>query len=178
MGNKIIEETGNTYGRLTVLRRGPNRKSSNNAYWECRCACGDILVVLGSELRRGQSGCKSCSNGRPDSGLTFLYNTYKSAAPKRKHIFKLTKQQFKNITSSVCNYCREPPSKICKSREGYNPYLYNGVDRVNNDLGYILENCVACCATCNLAKRMQTAEDFLSWVKKIYKYQEEKKNGS
>ena len=54
---KIIDETGNTYGYLTVLRRAPNNKDGR-AMWLCKCKCGNELIVLGKNLRSGNT--KSC----------------------------------------------------------------------------------------------------------------------
>lgn len=49
--------TGLRFGRLTVLERAPQTKRSGIS-WVCRCDCGNIAVVHGTELRRGET--KSC----------------------------------------------------------------------------------------------------------------------
>lgn len=51
------DETGNKYGRLTVLERAENNKYGK-AQWLCKCDCGSLHVVLGSSLRNGST--KSC----------------------------------------------------------------------------------------------------------------------
>lgn len=54
---RTIDETGNRYGRLTVVcRAGSNKKGI--AKWLCECDCGGKTVVLGPKLRRGET--KSC----------------------------------------------------------------------------------------------------------------------
>ena len=56
--SKLINETGNKYGYLTVIERGLNTKSGK-AQWICKCDCGsDNIIVLGSSLRNGTT--KSC----------------------------------------------------------------------------------------------------------------------
>lgn len=55
--SKIINEIGNKYGYLTVIDRGPNN-SSGRATWVCKCDCGKIVNVVGSQLRSGKT--KSC----------------------------------------------------------------------------------------------------------------------
>ena len=52
---KLIDETGNKYGYLTVL--GPE-KIKNRTHWRCKCACGKEITVLGGTLRNGNT--KSC----------------------------------------------------------------------------------------------------------------------
>lgn len=53
---KLIDETGNVYGYLTVLERGPN--NGTRATWVCKCKCGNIVTVIGKNLRNGTT--KSC----------------------------------------------------------------------------------------------------------------------
>ena len=56
------DETGNVYGRLTVLEFSHIEKNSK-AYWRCKCECGNETVICGYSLRRGYTkscGCDSC----------------------------------------------------------------------------------------------------------------------
>ena len=52
----LIDETGNTYTRLTVIEK--SEQSQDGAMWVCECECGNEVIVKGSNLRRGNS--KSC----------------------------------------------------------------------------------------------------------------------
>lgn len=54
---KAIDETGNRYGILTVIKRVENDKHGK-AKWLCRCDCGKEIEVVGSALRKGNT--KSC----------------------------------------------------------------------------------------------------------------------
>lgn len=44
------------FNRLTVIRRA--ERDSRKIYWECKCDCGNIKVVAGSNLKNGS--VKSC----------------------------------------------------------------------------------------------------------------------
>lgn len=57
MGAPLKDETGNTYGYLTVIERAPNNKEGR-AMWKCKCICGNEVIVLGKHLRSGNT--KSC----------------------------------------------------------------------------------------------------------------------
>ncbi len=52
------------------------------------------------------------------------------------------------------------------------PYIYNGIDRVKNEVGYEVENCVACCKTCNIMKQGLSKEDFLNHIKGVLRHTE------
>lgn len=61
MGTPLKDETGNRYGRLTVLRRYDTSKPSGvGAYWLCRCDCGREVAVLGAKLRNGNTRSCGC----------------------------------------------------------------------------------------------------------------------
>ncbi len=53
---KLVDLTGQRFGRLVVLNREKNRKS--NATWLCKCDCGNQKIVVGDYLRTGRT--KSC----------------------------------------------------------------------------------------------------------------------
>ncbi|AOY60552.1 hypothetical protein B2D07_18935 [Desulfococcus multivorans] len=58
----LKDETGNVYGRLTVIARAerPEGLKNTNAYWRCRCECGREVVVNGGDLRRGNTSSCGC----------------------------------------------------------------------------------------------------------------------
>ena len=53
----LKNEIGNKYGALTVIARGPNT-NQGRAQWVCECECGNQTIVLGKNLRSGNT--KSC----------------------------------------------------------------------------------------------------------------------
>lgn len=72
--------------------------------------------------------------------------------------FELTVEQVRELSQSNCHYCGQPPSNIIKpgARNPY-PWVYNGIDRMDNSAGYIPENCVPCCSRCNYMKGPHTS---------------------
>lgn len=57
---RLIDLTGKTFGKLTVVKKSKNRTPKGNIYWECYCECNPnyIFDVLGGSLRRNAT--KSC----------------------------------------------------------------------------------------------------------------------
>lgn len=56
---KLIDITGQRFGRLTVLRKGPTRPGKmGGSNWICICDCGNETMTVGSQLRKGST--KSC----------------------------------------------------------------------------------------------------------------------
>lgn len=91
--------------------------------------------------------------GRTTDRWTIVKDTsYMSYKSRTKRDLEITPCQYITLRKGDCTYCGR------KSVDGHT----NGIDRVNNDLGYINGNCVTCCGDCNIAKQSFTAEDFIA----------------
>lgn len=56
---KLVNEIGNKYNRLIVIKRGPNIGTA--ATWICKCDCGNITQpVMGQNLRKGDTQSCGC----------------------------------------------------------------------------------------------------------------------
>ncbi len=165
-------------GYLKAIRYiGEDR--NKNSIWEFQCICGKFIERQANQIkaknRALHCGCKYL--GPSDSARNALYGKYRHAAKKRELEFTITKDEFKYLTSSNCYYCGTVPSASIHRKGFKQEYIYNGIDRLNNNIGYIINNCVPCCKTCNVAKATYTIEYFLEWIEKIYNKQFKGNNG-
>ena len=168
---------GRKFERLLVLEDFVKGKRS---FTKCLCDCGANKEVRASHLISKQTRSCGCLKSEMTSKRTSLpsgtasfnqlFTSYKRGAMRRSYIFELTKEEFKNLTSSNCFYCGIPPERVHIGKGSYSPYVCNGVDRVDNSKGYIIENCVPCCKNCNIAKSTMGKSEFLDWVERVYKY--------
>lgn len=58
--SKLIDLTGQKFGRLTVLEKDTNRITKSGSYWICQCECGKIKSIKSSSLRRGEIQSCGC----------------------------------------------------------------------------------------------------------------------
>lgn len=86
------------------------------------------------------------------------YSMYKSSAKLRELDFQISEDQFKNITKYACYLCGHFPSVEHK----------NGIDRYDNKIGYVLENCRSCCSDCNIMKKHYEFEELMTKMLEIY----------
>jgi hypothetical protein len=97
-----------------------------------------------------------------------VYTDRQQEAYSRNYVFELNKRDFCNFILQPCHYCGEGFSHT--KRFYKKDYYYNGIDRVDNNKGYTLDNCVPCCRWCNRAKSDMPQDEFLYWVNRVYNF--------
>jgi len=68
--------------------------------------------------------------------------------------FHLTFEQFMEFWQKNCSYCGDPIATV-------------GIDRIDSNKDYVLENCISCCVTCNMMKRTMTKEQWFAHMRKV-----------
>lgn len=185
--SQVMDLTGQRYGKLIVISQGPMTKHKK-ARWNCKCDCGGTKTVCASDLRNGAT--KSCGclakevhalrgvhkrKLRPpgSSAIRELFSRYKRTAKIHGRDFLLSKEEFLTLITSNCHYCNKPPSQEIFSgwRATYNEgFKYSGIDRKQNQFGYVLSNCVSACVVCNLGKHTMSYEDYIDYLNNLVKY--------
>jgi hypothetical protein len=177
--------TGQRFGRLVVVSfAGTFERSKGNraAKWNCVCDCGNATCVFASCLiHSGQKSCgcfqrdqaSECNKVPPQvAAFNKLLLNYSGGAKRRGYRWELSTEEAKSLFLQQCHYCGRPPSQMSKagkrknSRRASDPFIYNGIDRLDNSVGYVPGNCVPCCSTCNYAKRDMSAAEFVTWIKR------------
>ncbi len=151
---------------------------------EVQCECGRIKEVQLNNVTGGHSVCcgyNPCkipfnkNNRSVETTYNLLYYSYKKGAEKRGLPFELDMEQFKSFIDKNCFYCNSEPSNVYQIKNSKTgeiragiPIVYNGIDRLDNNKGYIMDNCITSCSTCNNMKHAHNYEFFINHVKKIY----------
>ena len=86
------------------------------------------------------------------------FTRYKADAKRYNRVFELDFELFENIISNKCYYCGE---------DGY------GIDRIDSDKGYSVDNCVSCCTLCNSIKSNHNID---IWIEQIHKISNNMRN--
>ena len=89
-----------------------------------------------------------------------IWNHYVKGAKNRGIHFVLSKKHFQELIVKPCFYCNHQ-----KAGE------VNGIDRIDNQKGYIEDNVVPCCETCNVLKGSQHPQEFIDKMQAIHLYQ-------
>ena len=182
---KFIDLTGKKFGRWTVIKRSIPNNKRGLANWLCKCECGTIKIVCGGPLRRGHSKSCGCLQKEIATKMMFenshhlkyapgianmisVIRSYKKSAKVRGLIFDLTKEQFIKLIQKECYYCGAKPNNIKNDKNSNGEYVYNGIDRIDSNKGYTMDNVVSCCPICNYAKRDLPLQKFKDWIERAY----------
>jgi len=92
---------------------------------------------------------------------------YKRNAKSKGYPWEISDEVAINLFSGKCYYCGTSPGNVCENKNSNGAFIYNGIDRLQNAIGYIEGNVVSCCTECNFRKGVTDVEDFLSWVQRV-----------
>lgn len=184
-GKWSADLSGTRFGSLRVVAfDGYRGTPTQHAHWGCECDCGRVRVVRATRLTRGGvTSCAECARARgaalasakrrakpKATALNMVIGTYRTNAAKRGLPFDLCDANLLGLFKSACFYCGSPPRTTRKNRTNTDLFVYNGIDRKENTLGYTHDNVVPCCAICNYAKREMGVVKFLAWVRAVYRH--------
>ena len=135
--------------------------------------------MRGDHLRRGHTtscGCRVKETRfrkypAEETEQRVMYGRYAAGAATRNYEFALTFNEFVLLASLNCYYCGAPP---VARRQGVYRAVMNGIDRCDNNLGYIKTNVVPCCTVCNRAKGTLSAGEWETWLNRIVAFRSTK----
>lgn len=122
-----------------------------------RMYCSRLCYSIGRRLEEGMAARNE------------VVFRYKRQAKERNLEWLLTDIMVDALFKNNCHWCGEPPSNSGKRARNYGDFRHSGIDRVDNNKGYVEGNVVSCCIVCNSMKRDFTEDVFLDRARRIAK---------
>lgn len=178
---KLIDLTGQRFGRLTVIERANNYispKGEPKARWICLCDCGNVAEVNGNDLRKGHT--KSCGCLNIESAISNLAGVSITHGKSYTRLYKI----WSNMKTRCCNPQNKDYAKyggrgiaiceewLCKFQAFYDWAMSNGyqddlsIDRIDNEKGYSPENCRWASRLAQVENRRNTRKVTINGVQK------------
>lgn len=145
--SKLIDLTGQRFGRLTVICRADTK--SKDVKWLCKCDCGNECITKGIYLRTGDT--KSCGciakqllvnrNYKHGKRHTRLYNIWRDIIRRCESATRYAHEYYHDKGITICEEWRNDFLAF------YNWAMNNGysddltIDRIDTDKNYEPNNC-------------------------------------
>jgi 5-methylcytosine-specific restriction endonuclease McrA len=181
---RIVYEIGMRFNNFIIVDKADTLKTDfGRTYtrWKCLCDCGKEFLGTTKSIKKGKKscGCLSIENQYKKLPaeivmINIKYGHYISCAKRRNLDWNLNIEQFTDIVKNSCYYCGSIGSIKLKRYEF--SILVNGIDRMDNNIGYNIDNVVTCCTQCNRAKNAMLYNDFIQWLDNLAKFRIEKNN--
>jgi len=181
---KIENLLGQKFNRLIVIEKVI---IDNKVQWKLQCSCENKTIVGPFKSIRFRSGhTKSCgclakeTASKNATERNYLTRQYEPIEAASRLVFlakyndgTLTFDQFHTMSQMICTYCGKQPSNKRtainnQSDKSFNKedsvFIYNGLDRIDNNLPHNIDNCQTACWECNRARRKLPLTDFISHI--------------
>lgn len=112
-----------------------------------------------SSFRRSKPSTSKCFldiTPEQEQKIKKNFQNYKTRATKKNIEFTIPYNVFKMITSISCYYCKHRTERTIV-----------GIDRIDNNSGYVSGNCVSCCWDCNRLKSNKPMYSHLNYLKRF-----------
>jgi len=142
MSTHFIDLTGNSYGRLVVIKRDDSTKKYTK--WFCLCNCGNTKSIRGDALKSGVTKSCGCLN-------VTSHQTHKMTKTTEYIAWHSMKSRCYNESYKGFDHYGKRGITVCSrwlnsfenfyADMGEKPTPKHSLDRINNDGGYSPENC-------------------------------------
>ena len=144
----VKDISGQKFGRLTALHRS-GTSADGAVKWTCRCDCGELIDVIGRNLRKGST--VSCKCYRKENNFKHGYSFRGKMTPEYKTWLGMNKRCYdKNQPCyhryggrgiGVCERWRKSFLNFLAD-VGPRPSKAHSIERINNNKGYCKRNCI------------------------------------
>lgn len=186
-----LDRTGRRYGNVVILGRvGPDPKRGD--LWKCKCDCRNVFEIHGYSFSTNKRRSCGCLADAVAHAISFERRTYSEAtrnqhyqlhksSAKQQEVVPLEFSVWESVAKRPCHYCGETDIRnytrtrhtkrfaTALTPEEVTRYdcKLNGIDRVDSQRGYELENCVSCCSMCNYMKQDYSITEFIQKIHQI-----------
>lgn len=186
MPAKQKDYSGEKYGKLTVISYShtsyQNKRNRPHRYWLCQCDCGETICIPPyrfKEKRGTVLSCGQCTDhgnrkfSKEESTYQQQYSYHSKTCNNEKHGY-LEFEKWKELVSENCITCGASPQ--LKTSTCGAPVYINGIDRIDSNKGYTLDNVQPMCTQCNRAKWTYSTEEFIEHCNRVVQFSNTKKN--
>lgn len=148
--SKAIDLTNKRYGMLVAKRQVYRENDKHHAFWECKCDCGNLVIVRKDSLESGHAKSCGCMERKKKHGYshTKLYSILQNMKDRCYNPNNHAYSSYGGRGITVCDeWIGEHGAENFIKWSYENGYVdgrkrtEQSIDRIDNDKGYSPENC-------------------------------------
>lgn len=184
---QIKLKSGMVFNRLTLVNY------MGESIWECKCICGNKCLIKSDKIESGKTkscGCFGSEISKNNikkalekrkkydpsvSSARRIWQNYCRMDGYNSTNYILSFEDFYKISQEKCHYCGSEPSnsmnlfkysyyKGSENAKKNGTFIYNGLDKVNNNEKHYYKNIVPCCIICNRAKGDRAYNEMIEYM--------------
>jgi hypothetical protein len=147
---KLIDLSGETVGRWTVIRRNPENYRGTFARWDCKCSCGTERTVLANHLLMKRSLSCGCLHSEQLSQRQITHGQSRRSGDTGSYrVWKHMLQRCENPKCKDFPYYGGRGIGVCERWHDFVLFFADmgekpdglSIDRIENNIGYQPGNC-------------------------------------
>jgi hypothetical protein len=147
--SKMIDITGQKFGRLLVVSRADNK--GTRAMWNCICDCGNHKIIAGRELRNGKTISCGCFRDEKLSKVSTIHGNCTKETRREYYIWiKMIQRCYDSNNKSYKHYGARGITVCDEWIESFQTFYHDmgkrpspdhSIDRINVNGNYEPSNC-------------------------------------
>lgn len=179
-----IDYSGKRVGRLVFIQPTDMYRQSE-IVWEGICDCGKQVYVVPNNAK--SCGCLNDEmrkrSGKASKNVGIRKHTPLISAARivwGRNYRECDFDTFFALSQQSCHYCGRAPHREQvyppkhTGRDVLATFVFNGLDRMDNNKDHTGDNIVSCCWDCNHMKGTRTYDEFLLHVARMYEFRFQK----
>ncbi len=141
---KLIDLSGQRFGRLRVISRHSENTKLNRAHWNCICDCGEAVIIAGNSLSAGRTRSCGCLNRETITKHGYSHLTeFQIWRQMKERCYNTKAPNYENYGGRGITMCDEWKESFEAFYRDMGPRHSpdHTIDRRENDKDYSKDNC-------------------------------------
>lgn len=162
----FLDHTGKKFNSLEAIEYTGKTTPDHKRIWLFHCDCGEDKEIMAYSVTSGNTKTCGCAQGKYTGTKSLAHEVWRMGYADGDLDF----EEFYVLAQQNCFYCGDRPAnkKVHRNPAFCEPFVYSGLDRIDNNRKHDRDNVRSCCWECNEWKADFTEAEFFDRNERIY----------